>query len=457
MGSKAMITRIGLLGLVALFAVQDAQAAVTAQEAQKLKSELTPWGAERAGNKDGTIPAWNGGLKAPAGYKPGDPRAPVHPEDKVQFSISSKNMDKYKDKLSANLMALMAKYPDFRIDVYPTRRTASYPDWAVQQTLQNATRTTTTNDGLTVVNAFGGPPFPIPKTGREVMWNGMMRFSMPEFEYIANNWAVTANGERILLSQVNQRWYSPMFDPALTAEDYQKNSSFFQLGRSEFIAPPVKNGEMQLIRVPADTYTYKNDIWQYLAGQRRLRKAPNLNYDAPNPNTSGMSNVDESYGVAGPLDRFDVTLLGKKEMYVPYNNNNLVLMSPDKIVQPKFPNPEAVRWELHRVWVVEMKIKEGQRNTVPHRIVYVDEDSWNFTIVDSFSADGKPWKVTYMPQYVCADVGVVGIAGSFGVNLQNGSYLFEADISGSPKPLNAVPRSPATYYTPDSLAAAGVR
>ncbi|SMH37352.1 Protein of unknown function [Azospirillum lipoferum] len=453
-----MMIRTGFLSALALLVAHTAQAGVSPQEAQKLKGELTPWGAERAGNKEGTIPAWTGGLtKAPPGYKPGDPRPAIHPEDKVQFSINSKNMDKYKDKLSANLMVLMAKYPDFRIDVYPSRRTAAFPQWAYEQTFLNATRATTTNDGLTVEGAFGGPPFPIPKTGREVVWNAQMRFTMPEFEYLAKNWAVTASGEKILLSEVNQRWYSPMFDPKLTLDEYQKNSSFFSVGRSEFTGPPVKNGEMQLIRVPADTFKYKNDIWQYLAGQRRLRKAPNLNYDAPNPNTSGMSNVDESYGIAGPLDRFDVKLLGKREMFIPYNNNNMVLMSSDQIVRANYPNPDTVRWELHRVWAVELTIKDGQRNTVPHRIAYIDEDTWNFAVVDSFSADGKPWKITYMPQYVCSDELAVGYTGAFGVNLQNGTYLYEADIAGSPKPLNAVPRSPASYYTPDALAAAGVR
>ena len=445
------------LAIVALFIMNGAQAAVTADEAQKLKSELTPMGAERAGNKEGTIPAWTGGLKSLPGNAPGNHRPAIHPEDQVQFSIDSKNMEKYKDKLSRNLMAAMAKYPNFRIDVYPTRRTAGLSQWSYDQTFLNATRTTTSNDGLTVENAFGGTPFPIPKTGREVLWNATMRVTVPEMESVARNWAVMPNGDKVLLSELNMRVAYPMYDRNSNIEEYKKGPGFFSLTRSEFSGPPVKNGEMLLIRFPADTYTKKNDIWQYLAGQRRLRKAPNLDYDAPNPNTSGMSNMDESYGVSGSLDRFDVKLLGKKEMFIPYNNNNIALMKTDDILKPNFPNPDTMRWELHRVWAVEMTVKSGMRNTVPHRIVYIDEDSWNFALIDSFSADEKPWKLTYFTQYVCPDGPMVGFAGYFSLNLQSGTYLMEGDISGSPKPLNWVAKSPASYYSPDALAAAGVR
>ncbi|SMH37293.1 DUF1329 domain-containing protein [Azospirillum agricola] len=453
-----MISRIGLIGLLAMAAVHGAQAAVTVQEAEALKGALTPMGAERAGNKEGTIPAWTGGLtKAPPGFKPGDPRPAIHPEDKLQFSIDAKTMGAYKDKLSPNLMALMAKHPNFRIDVYPTRRTVGFSQWSYDQTFLNATRTITTNDGLTVENAFGGTPFPIPKTGREVIWNAQMRITVPEMETVARNWVVMASGEKVMLSELSMRVAYPMYDQTNSLEGYQKGPGFFSLTRTEFTGPAVKNGEMMLIRYPIDTYTNKNDVWQYLAGQRRLRKAPNLAYDAPNSYTSGMTNMDESYGVSGALDRFDVKLLGKKEMFIPYNNNNIALAKTETILTPNVPNPDVVRWELHRVWVVEMTVKPGQRNTVPHRVVYIDEDSWNFAMVDSFSADEKPWKVTYFTQYVCPDGPMTGFAGYFSINLQNGVYLMEGDISGSPKPLNWLPKSPASYYTPDALAAAGTR
>ena len=61
--------------------------------------DLTPIGAEKAGNKDGTIPEWTGGLCAPpagwtagkGGYK--DPFA----GDKPLFTITKANAAQYKD------------------------------------------------------------------------------------------------------------------------------------------------------------------------------------------------------------------------------------------------------------------------------------------------------------------------------------------------------------------------
>ena len=48
------------------------QAAVSAEEAAKLGRELTPVGAEKAGNAAGTIPAWDGGItRPPAGFRVG--------------------------------------------------------------------------------------------------------------------------------------------------------------------------------------------------------------------------------------------------------------------------------------------------------------------------------------------------------------------------------------------------
>ena len=46
-----------------LLCAATAWGAVSPQDAARLGAELTPLGGERAGNADGSIPAWNGGLK----------------------------------------------------------------------------------------------------------------------------------------------------------------------------------------------------------------------------------------------------------------------------------------------------------------------------------------------------------------------------------------------------------
>ncbi len=108
------------LACAATLASLAAQAAVSADEAAKLRTTLTPLGAERAGNKEGTIPAWEGGLtRAPAGYKNGDPRPDPFPGDKPVLTINARNMDQHAAKLSDGVKALMKKYPDFKIEGYP--------------------------------------------------------------------------------------------------------------------------------------------------------------------------------------------------------------------------------------------------------------------------------------------------------------------------------------------------
>ncbi|MFL6532255.1 MAG: DUF1329 domain-containing protein, partial [Pseudomonas sp.] len=60
---------------LALASTGLAQAAVAPDQAARLKTDLTPFGAERAANADGSIPAWQGGYTQVApGYKPGDKR-----------------------------------------------------------------------------------------------------------------------------------------------------------------------------------------------------------------------------------------------------------------------------------------------------------------------------------------------------------------------------------------------
>ena len=166
-------TRHSLL-LAALLAATtgSAHAAVGADEAAKLKSTLTPVGAEKAGNKAGTIPAWDGGLvKAPAGYKSGDSRPDPYAAEKPVLSINAKNMAQHADKLTDGVQALMKKYPDFRIDVYPTHRTAAAPQFVYDNTFKNATRAKTVDAGHGIQGAWSGIPFPIPKDGYEAIWN----------------------------------------------------------------------------------------------------------------------------------------------------------------------------------------------------------------------------------------------------------------------------------------------
>ncbi|MFD2883816.1 DUF1329 domain-containing protein [Pseudomonas lini] len=120
-----------------------AQAAVSPEQAARLKTELTPLGGERAGNADGSIPPWNGGYtKVAPGYKAGDKRADPFAGEKPLYSIKASNMEQYASGLAEGTKLLLKKYPDYRLDVYPTHRSAAAPQWVYDNTGKNATRAT---------------------------------------------------------------------------------------------------------------------------------------------------------------------------------------------------------------------------------------------------------------------------------------------------------------------------
>jgi hypothetical protein len=114
-----------LAAALALAFAASAQAAVTAEEAKALGTTLTPIGAEKGANKDGTIPAYTGGLTTPpAGFKSGDGIRPnPFANEKPRLQIDAKNMAQHADKLTEGTKAMLQKYPTFRVDVYPTHRT----------------------------------------------------------------------------------------------------------------------------------------------------------------------------------------------------------------------------------------------------------------------------------------------------------------------------------------------
>lgn len=122
--------RLTTLAAVACLALGSAQLsnAATEAQAQALGNTLTPLGAEKAANRDGSIPAWTGGdTKAPAGWKPGQARPDPYAADKPLFTIDASNADRYKDRLTEGQMALLKQLKGYKMDVYPTRRTCGYP------------------------------------------------------------------------------------------------------------------------------------------------------------------------------------------------------------------------------------------------------------------------------------------------------------------------------------------
>ena len=162
---NAKTTLRGLMLAAALSASLSAMAA-TAEEAARLKTDLTPLGAEKVGSKDGTIPAWTGGMtKAIPGDKAGGRRGDPFKDEKPLFSITAKNADQHADKLTDGTKAMLKKYPEsFRVDVYKTHRTAAAPQWVYDNTARNAVNGKLVNG--VPKGVYGGIPFPVPTTTR---------------------------------------------------------------------------------------------------------------------------------------------------------------------------------------------------------------------------------------------------------------------------------------------------
>jgi hypothetical protein len=446
--------RIILAAAMVAALAAPALAGVTADEAAKLKTDLTPFGAEKAGNKDGSIPAWTGGYTTPiAGDKPGGRRGDPFKDEKPLFSITAKNMDAYADKLSDGQKALLKKYPDYRIDVYKTHRTAAAPQWVYDNTFKNATRAKLNGD--TEQGGYGGIPFPIPKSGAEVMWNHMLRWRGTSWQFLVNQYQITSDGRAVLTTDGVGDQQMAYYLPDGSPETFEKSGLPYWQIRLLNVGPPIRAGEAVAGGAKIDG---NDEAWVYLAGQRRVRKLPNPCCDTPTPAAAGVMSFDEIEIWTGRLDRFDWKLVGKKEMFIPYNVNRLLQPKTDgEVLTKSGVNPDHMRWELHRVWVVDATLRAGQRHQAPKGRYYCDEDTWTCMLADRWDANGQLWKTLWNINFVAPDLPGT-VAGPFGFNDLLSGTGFVANLYNAKSaqyPLK--PRYPDRTFTGDALAAEGVR
>ncbi|CAM3999701.1 DUF1329 domain-containing protein [Roseateles saccharophilus] len=449
-----MNTKIQLLaGLIAASLTAAASAAVSADEAKALGATLTPVGAEKAGNKDGSIPAWTGGnTTAPTGFKPGDGIRPnPFAGDKPRLQIDAKNMAAHTGQLTEGTKALLQKYPSYRIDVYPTQRSVAFPKWVYENTARNALKAKTLNEGRSIEGAHAGFPFPIPKTGNEVMWNHLMRFNGQSYEAKYRNVAVDANGRATLATEGTSVQEYPYWDNS------KPSSEVYWKIKITYSGPARRAGEALMIIDPLDIGTRDRRAWTYLPGQRRVKVAPDLAFDTPNPGTAGSTTFDDSFIFTGSMDRYDFKLVGKKEMFVPYNDYAAVYQAKqDDLVKPNHLNPDLVRWELHRVWVVEATLKEGKRHIYAKRTFYIDEDSWAALASDEYDARGQLYRTGFAYNAPSYDL-PAPYTDMFGhYDLVSRQYSLTGLIAETGGVRHTKPL-PEREWTADALAGSGVR
>lgn len=391
-----MLKKQGLLSLaiaVTLYA-SGTVAAVSESDAAQLGRNLTPLGGEVAGNKAGTIPAWTGGLTtAPAGYKPGKHHINPFPDDKPLFTITKANLSQYKDNLSAGQLALFDTYPEtYQIPVYQTRRTAAAPQWVYDNTKYNALNVVLGDDGNGFSGAKGGTPFPITNNAVEMLWNHTARYRGVYGMRSASEAVVQRNGSYSLVAAQQEILFKLYENKG--EGDQKDNILFYYLS---FIKSPARlAGGAVLLHETLDQSKDMRVAWAYNAGQRRVRRAPNLSYDAPISASEGIRTADSTDMFNGSPDRYEWKLIGKKELYIPYNNYNITTpsVSYKELLQPGHINPAITRSELHRVWIVEGTLRKGSRHIYSKRRFYLDEDSWQIVLADEYDSRGELWKVS---------------------------------------------------------------
>ncbi|HUR42149.1 MAG TPA: DUF1329 domain-containing protein [Verrucomicrobiae bacterium] len=390
--NKRLLIAAGATALAAVFC-GSAIAKVDAAKADALKSTLTPLGGEKGANKDGSIPAWDGGLtKAPAGFGgEGKRYTDPFPGDKPKFTITKANLEEHKAKLTAGQVALFNKYPSYKMNVYETRRTFANPQYIYDAALKNATTGMLTGNGETLSGAITGTPFPIPGSGQEVMWNHKLRFQDLSKRRWNNQFAVTTSGDYNLV-KIQEDAKFPYNNPKATFESLNNVGIYFLQVTT---APARLAGSILLVHETMDQIKEARRAWQYNPGQKRLRRAPNVGYDNPGTASDGLRTNDQLDIFNGATDRYEWKLVGKKEIFAPANSYVLhdAKYKYKDVVKKGHINQDLARYELRRVWVVEATLKKGTSHIYKRRTFHVEEDGWQIVAVDVYDNRDQLWRV----------------------------------------------------------------
>ncbi|MFZ3183372.1 MAG: DUF1329 domain-containing protein [Pseudomonas sp.] len=441
-------------------AAQMAQAAVSAQEAEQLGTSLTRVGAEKAANAAGTIPEFTGGLPvdtAPGNYHKGDAMRPdPFANEKPVLVINAKNMAEHKDQLTSTTLELLSRYPDYAVNVYPTHRSVTLPQPYLDNSVKNATGARSVDGGMGMENALPGVPFPIPLTGTEVMWNHLLRYQGHTLTTKFDSWNVDSAGSVTLATTGEGFVEFPLSDPGRIAVPAAADETFYRM-KLYFTGPARRVGESQLLQDSVNPLKQPRRAWQYLPGQRRVKLAPDLCCDTPNPVSAGISTYDDAFVFSGEMNRFDWKLVGKKEMYVPYNSYKLTY-APDttQYIKPDYIAPEMTRWELHRVWVVEATLKPDARHIYHRRTFYVDEDSWVAVASDEYDARDQLYRGSFAFIAPSWDVQAANAITHMLYDLMAGTYSVTG-VYGPHGGVKYIDKLSKAQWSPESLAGAGIR
>lgn len=438
-----------VVAAVLFFAALSAFAKVSPEEAARLGKDLTPVGAERAGNKEGTIPEWTP-AKQRGSLKGEYASNPAIDNEKPLFTITKANLAQYADKLTEGHKYLLKTYPSYKMNVYPSHRVVAWPEPIYKATYDNALNCELIGTDQPN-NCKLGFLYPIPKSGAEPIWNHKLKW---------RGEAVTRYNNQMIVQPDGQFQFTKVVeDVEFSYASIKKPQVMKKGGETEFLrylsqtlAPPRIAGTFILVHEKASTGNEGRSAWLYTPALRRIRRAPTVCCDNPYEGTDGHQFYDQVDMFNGVLERYTWKILGKKEMYIGYNAN---LLSGPKvkykdIAAPRHINQDLPRYELHRVWVIEATLRPGTSHTFKKRVMYVDEDGWNIVAVDNYDNNDGLYQFQeghYVFGYnILAGTTIPEVIYHF----TTGRYFVTA-LANEDKPNNLSVSFPADYFTAASV------
>ena len=433
----------------------------TADEAKQLGGPvLTAWGAEKGGNDDGTIPEYSGsGVAAPPGWNPANPGVRPDPYgEKPVLSITPQNFNQYADKLDG-MVEVFRKYPNFRMDVYPSHRDYVFPQRVIDNMAKNLTSCRATDNEQKLEGCFGGLPFPIPETGKQAMWNHLTAFTSFASTGKGGGYYMSSAGTPILIGVTRNLQDFPYYDPARTGP--VPSSALYWRSLLTLVEPARWAGTQLMLLNPLDQIGVASRTYFYGKGTMgRAKLSPELAHDTPVPWSGDTQTMDDIRIFNGSLDRYDFKLIGKKEKYISYNNykiTDLAVCPASVILTPSFPNPACLRWELHRVWVVEATLKSGASHIYPKRRFYWDEDGYVAGQAENYGPDGFLHRIVIGAPYPYFEAPGGADSASFSLDLKTSAWYGQGISCADCGDWPLKEKINDKVFSPDGMAAAGIR
>ncbi|RMH36063.1 MAG: DUF1329 domain-containing protein, partial [Gammaproteobacteria bacterium] len=245
--------------------------------------------------------------------------------------------------------------------------------------------------------------------------------------------------------------------PDMTPEKLEEKNMLFYF-KQWVVAPARLAGTALLVHETLNQVKQPRQAWTYNTGQRRVRRAPNVAYDAPGTASDGLRTTDDFDMYNGAPDRYTWTLKGKREVFIPYNTYKLHSdkVTYDDILKPGHINQDLNRWELHRVWVVEANLKPGTRHIYKKRVFYIDEDSWQIALVDVYNNSDQLWRVEMSHAVNYYDVPTLWSTLEAYYDLLSGRYLV-IGLDNQERMYNFNPDLDFNDFTPAALRRQGKR